>query len=425
MNEVPIEMLAVSLVVLVLMSAFFSSSETALMAVNRYRIRNRADSGNRSARLVLRLLESPDRLLGTILFGNNVANIAASTIATVIGLRLYGDAGLAYAPLVLVFVVLIFAEVAPKTLAAINPERIAFPACWVLAGLQVVLSPFVWLVKIFSNGFLSLFGVSVQGQDNALSNEELRAAVLESSGLINDSHQEMLLRILEMEQVKVEDVMVPRSDMEAIDLEDDWDEIVEQLATSHHTRVPVFRGNMDEFVGIAHIRKMFYLSQIGDFNKESMINMIREPYFIPENSSITHALTHLQEQRRRFGIVVDEYGHIKGLVTLEQILEEVVGKFTTITPNNSSDVVAQDDGSYLVSGSAYLRDINRELGWKLPLDGAKTLNGLITEVLEEIPHASTCFKLDTYVIEIVQTRGTSVHVARLLNLYTESDFKSA
>ena len=413
MNDVPIEALGIALAVLIFLSAFFSSSETALMAVNRYRIRNQADSGNRSARLVLRLLESPDRLLGTILFGNNVANIAASTTATVIGLRLFGDAGLAYAPLILVFVVLIFAEVAPKTLAAISPERIAFPASWVLAGLQVALSPFVWFVKIFSNGFLSLFGVRVQGQSNALSSEELRAAVLESSGLLQDSHRSMLLRVLEMEQIKVEDVMVPRAEMEAVDIEDDWDEIVEQLATSHHTRVPVFRGNMDDFVGVAHIRKMFYLSQLGEFNKDSMIKLIREPYFIPENSSITHALTHLQDKRRRFGIVVDEYGSIKGLVTLEQILEEVVGKFTNMTPHNSSEIIEQEDGSYLVGGTCYIRDINRELGWELPTDQAKTLNGLITEALEEIPQASTCFMLNGYVFEIVQTRGTSVHVAKL------------
>jgi Mg2+/Co2+ transporter CorB len=253
-------------------------------------------------------------------------------------------------------------------------------------------------------------------QDNALSSEELRAAVRESANLIQSSHQEMLLRILEMEQVKVEDVMVPRADMEAIDIEDDWDEIVEQLATSHHTRVPVFRGNMDNFIGIAHIRKMFYLSQMSEFNKESMIAMIREPYFVPENSTITHALTHLQDQRRRFGIVVDEYGDIKGLVTLEQILEEVVGKFTSMTPHNNLEIIAEIDGSYMVRGSTYLRDINRELGWELPLGDAKTLNGLITEILEAIPQPNTCFKIAEYVIEIMQTRGTSVYIARLKKL---------
>ena len=387
-----------------------------MMAVNRYRLKSLADDGHRSAKLVLQLLQTPDKLLGTILFGNNVANIAASTLATVIGLRLFGDAGLAYAPLLLVFIVLIFAEVAPKTLAAIHPEVIAFPASWVLAFLQYLLSPFVWLVKFFSNGFLRLFKVKVIEKSDALSSQELRAAVLESGGKLDISHKEMLLRILEMEQVTVDDVMVPRADIVAIDIEDDWDEIVEQLATSHHTRVPVFSEHLDNFVGIAHIRKMFYLSQMGEFDKQTMRNMIREPYFIPENSSITHALTNLQEQRRRFGIVVDEYGDIKGLVTLEQILEEVVGKFTSMVPGIDEDIHEEDDGSYTVRGNTYLRDINRKLGWNLPTDQAKTVNGLIFETLEDIPQANTCFKIGRVTIEIVQTRDNAVHVAKLMLL---------
>jgi len=381
-----------------------------MMAVNRYRIKTRAEKGNRSAMLVLKLLEAPDKLLGTILFGNNVANIAASTLAALIGLRVFGDAGLAYAPMLLVFVVLIFAEVAPKTLAAIHPERIAFPAAWVLAFLQIALAPFVKLVKIFSNGLLKLVGVQVEVQNDALSNEELRAAVNESGGKLNTSHQEMLIRILEMEKVTVEDVMVPRADMEAIDLDDEWDEIVEQLATSHHTRVPVFKGSMDNFVGVVHIRKLFYLSQMADFNKETMIGMIREPYFVPENTSVTHALTNLQDQRRRFGI------DIKGLVTLELILEEVVGDFTSNIPGLDDEITPESDGSYLVRGNTYLRDINRQLNWELPTDNAKTVNGLIIDHLEDIPEAATCFRQGDYMVEIVQSRDTSVHVARLKNL---------
>ncbi len=416
MNDVPIAILFVALVLLILLSAFFSSSETAMMAVNRYRIKTRADGGNRSAALVLKLLGEPDRLLGTILFGNNVANIAASTLATVIGLRMFGDVGLAYAPMILVFVVLIFAEVAPKTLAALYPEVIAFPAAWVLAALQIVLAPAVWLVKFFSNGLLRLIRVRVKNQTDALSNEELRAAVAESTGLIDTSHQSMLMRVLEMEKVTVEDVMVPRAEMEAIDLEDEWEDIVEQLATSHHTRVPVFEGGLDNIVGIVHIRKMFYLSQLAEFNKESMRGMIREPYFIPENTSITHALTNLQDRRRRFGIVVDEYGDIKGLVTLELILEEVVGEFTSVAPALDDDIDFESENVYLVRGSTNLRDINRKLDWHLPTENAKTVNGLITEQLEDIPVASTCFKLDDYVIEIIQTRDTSVHVARITQL---------
>jgi len=416
LNDVPIGVLFLALFLLIMLSAFFSSSETAMMAVNRYRTKTRANHGNRSAKLVLSLLETPDKLLGTILFGNNVANIAATTLTTIIGLRLFGDVGAAYAPMLLIFVVLVFAEVAPKTLAAVSPEKVAYPAAWVLAFLQVALAPFVWLVKVFANGLLRLLGVKVKAQTNALSNEELRAAVTESGEKINTSHQEMLIRVLEMEQATVEDVMIPRADMEAIDLEDEWDEIVEQLATSHHTRVPVFKGSLDNIVGIAHIRKMFYLSQVAEFNLESMKSMIREPYFIPENTSVTHALTNLQEQRRRFGIVVDEYGDIKGLVTLEMILEEVVGDFTTAVPGLDDEITKETEGSYLVRGNAYLRDINRQLGWQLPVDTSKTVNGLITEQLEDIPQAATCFKLGHYTVEIVQTRGTSVHVARLKQL---------
>ena len=390
-----------------------------MMAVNRYKIKSLADSGNRSAQLVLKLLNQPDKLLGTILFGNNIANIAASTIATILGLRLLGDIGLAYAPLLLVFVLLIFAEVAPKTLAAVHPEALAFKACWALALLQIILAPFVWLVKIFSNGVLRIIGVEVVAQNSALSNEELRTAVSESGGKLDDSHKDMLLRVLEMEQITVEDVMVPRAEIEAIDIDDDWDEIVEQLATSHHTRVPVFKDNMDNFIGIAHIRKMFYLSQMSDFNKETFLEMVREPYFIPENSSVTHALTNLREQRRRFGVVVDEYGDIKGLITLEQILEEVVGEFTTIVPGVDVDIRPEQDNSYIVRGSTYLRDLNRKLNWDLPTKPAKTLNGLITDYLQDIPQASTCFRIDCYMIEIVQTRDTSVHIARLKELSLE------
>lgn len=416
LNNVPTEALFLALILLIMLSAFFSSSETAMMAVNRYRIKTRAESGNRSASLVLRLLSEPDKLLGTILFGNNVANIAASTLATVIGLRLFGDVGLAYAPMILVFVVLIFAEVAPKTLAALYPEVIAFPAAWVLLALQYLLAPAVWLVKFFSNGLLRLFRVSVTTQNDALSNEELRAAVAESGALIDTSHQSMLMRVLEMEKATVEDVMVPRAEMEAIDMDDDWEDIVEQLATSHHTRVPIFKGSLDNFIGIAHIRKMFYLSQLGEFNKETMLDMVREPYFIPENTSVTHALTNLQDRRRRFGIVVDEYGDIKGLVTLELILEEVVGEFTSIAPALDDDIEKAEDGSYLVRGSTNIRDINRKLGWELPSNNVKTINGLITEKLEDIPEAATCFKVDNYVIEIMQTRDTLVHIARLRRL---------
>lgn len=416
MNAIPIEWLLVCLILLVLLSAFFSSSETAMMAVNRYRLKSMADTGHRTASLILSLLQHPDRLLGTILFGNNVANIAASTLATIIGLRLFGDIGLAYAPLALVFVVLVFAEVAPKTIAAIHPERIAFPAAYVLAGLQIVLAPFVWLVRFFSNGFLRLLRVNVSAQSSALTTEELRAAVRESASSLNDSHQEMLLRILEMQDITVEDVMVPRAKIEAIDLEDDWHDLVEELCTSHHTRVPVFRGSLDNFVGILHLRKFLSLSQSDRFTKEGMQSLIREPYFLTETSSITHALQGLKQRRRRFGVVVNEYGDIAGIVTLEQILEEIVGKFTTLAPGIDKGLIQQEDGSYVVTGNTSIRDLNRTLGWDLPIDEFKTVNGLILEELQEIPQTHISFRYNDFTFEVMQTRGTTVQSVRIRNL---------
>lgn len=395
------------------MSAMFSASETAMMAVNRYKIKHLAESGSHGAKLILKLLETPDRLLGTILIGNNVANIAASSISTLIGLKLLGNTGVAIAAGVLVFVVLIFAEVAPKTLAAIKPERIAFPAAYVLSGLLFILSPFVWLVNIISNSLLKLFGFSLVVQSDSLTTEELRAAVKQSGGMLNQSHREMLLRILEMEKITINEIMVPRAEIEAIDLDDEWEEIVEQLATSHHTRIPIYKGALDNLIGILHLRKALYLSQTSKFNKKALQGMIREPYFIPENLTITQALRNLQNKRRRFGIAVDEYGDIKGLVTLEEILEEIVGEFTTIIPGIDDDIHKQEDGSFLVDGAAYIRDLNRQMNWQLPLDKAKTLNGLIIEHLEEIPQTNTSFKLGDYLIEVIQIRDSAVHVARI------------
>lgn len=384
-----------------------------MMAVNRYRIKSLADNGHRSAALVLKLLQSPDKLLGTILFGNNVANIAASTLATVIGLRLFGDIGLAYAPMVLVFLVLIFAEVAPKTLAALHPETIAFPASWILSFLQILLGPFVWIVKVFSNGFLKLFGVHVTNQSDALTSEELHAAVRESDDHLDSTQKDMLLRVLEMESATVEDVMVPRTEIEAIDINDQWGDIVRQLASSHHTRVPVYDDTFDNLLGIAHIRKVFYQSQTKLFNKEALIKEIREPYFIPENSSITHALENLQKHKHRFGIVVDEYGDIKGLITLEQILEEIVGKFTNAVPGSELGIQSTEEESYFIKGNTLIRDINRKLNWNLPTEGAKTVNGLVFEYLEDIPKANMGFKLKGYVFEIIETRESFVNSVKI------------
>lgn len=384
-----------------------------MMAVNRYRLKNLATNGHRGARLAQYLLDHPDRLLGTILLGNNAANIAASGVTTIIALRLFGDIGVAIAGGVLILVILIFAEVAPKTMAAAYPERIALPAAYVLYALSRAARPIVWVVNQASSAFLSVFRVHPGRKSDSLSPEELRVAVLESGSHIPKVHQDMLLRILEMEKITVDDVMLSRGDVDAIDLDDDWEDIVEQLATSRHTRLPVYRGSLDNIVGVLHLRKVLHLSRTNRFNKKNLEQMMRKPYYVPEGTRITQHLLNLQNKRRTFALVVDEYGDFKGLVTLEEILEEIIGDFTTDIPGLSDDVQLQGDGTYLVRGSANIRDLNRRMAWSLPQHGPKTLNGLILERLEAIPEAGTSLMLAGLAIEIVRTRDRAVDIARI------------
>lgn len=402
------------LVLLLSLSAFFSASETGMMALNRYRLKHLADSGHRGARIAQRLLERPDRLLGTILLGNNLVNNAAAVVASVLALKLYGEVALAAAAFLITLVILVFAEVPPKTLAALHPERIAFPAAFVLHTLQKIAFPFVWLVNTLGSGVLRLFGSRLQPpHSEQLNTDELRTVVKEASTIIPHSHQAMLLRILDLEKITVDDVLIPRAEIEAINIDDDWDDILVQLGTSHHTRLPVYEGTLDNIIGVLHLRKVLHLIQRGEFDKESLMSVMREPFFIPEGSPITQQLIALQSKRRRFGLVVDEYGDLQGLVTLEEMLEEIVGEFTVQTPGIAEDVYVEKEGSYLVRGSANIRDLNRKMGWQLPTDGPKTLNGLILEYLEDIPQPGTSLLLAGYPIEILQTKGTAVTVSRL------------
>ncbi len=340
-------------------------------------------------------------------------------------MRVFGDIPIALVTFGLTLIVLIFAEVAPKTVAALHPEWIAFPAAFVLYPLQKVVRPVVWVVNKASSWLLKPLVGNKKRSADALSAEELRVAVLESGKYIQKSHQNMLLQILELEKMSADDVMVPRSEIEAIDIDDDWDAIVNQLATSHHTRLPVYHGSLDNVIGILHLRKVLHLSQTNEFNREGMMKIMREPYFVPESSSLTQQLLNLQEERRRLGLVVDEYGDIKGLVTLEEILEEIVGEFTDHAPRLAEDVHAQPDGSFLIRGSANIRDLNRKMNWELPIDGPKTLNGLILEYLEHIPEPGTSIRLAGYPIEIVQTRGTAVTVAKIQPADIVEDLRDA
>jgi len=411
--DIPLGALVGVLIFLILLSACFSASETAMMALNRYRLRHLAETGNRGARIANELLKEPDRLLGVILLGNNFTNISASAVATILALELYGETAIAVATLLLTLVVLIFAEVAPKTVAALHPEKIAFPAAFILRPLLNGLYPLVWLINSVANALLQRLGISLRRQNEQLNADELRAVVSEAGAMIPKSHQAMLLRILDLEKITVDDVMVPRADIEAIDLDADWDDILSQLATSHHTRLPVYRGTLENVVGLIHLRQVLHLNRGRDFNKESLLRIVRDPYFIPEGTPLTQQLLNMQAEKRRFGLVVDEYGDLKGLVTLEEILEEIVGEFTTPAPGAMDEIIPQDDGSFLMSGTTNIRDLNRKLGWNLPTTGPKTLNGLILEYLEDIPKAGTSLLLAGHPVEIIRTKGTAVRMARV------------
>ncbi len=414
MDEIPLSVLFATLALLIFLSAFFSASEIGMMALNRYRLKHMAESGHRAARLVSRLLQHPDRLLGIILLGNNLVNIFAATVATIIALRLYGQAALAIVPLLLTLVILIFAEVAPKTLAVSHPERIAFPAAFILQPLlKVFYYPLVWPVNLIANLLLRPFGGSVHGASHELSSEELRAAVMEAGTLIPEAHQSMLLGILDLEKLTIEDVMIPRGQIAGIDLDADWDDIVGQITDSSFTRLPVYRGSLDNVVGIVHVRKVLNLMRSGKLDHESLEKIIVEPYFIPEGTPLNTQLLNFRAAKRRHGLVVDEYGDILGLVTLEEILEEIIGDFTTPGAAVLGEIQADADGSYLIKGTTSIRDLNRKLNWDLPTKGSRTVNGLITEYLEDLPSPGTSLLLGSYLLEIVRTRGTAVQVVRI------------
>jgi Mg2+/Co2+ transporter CorB len=417
LNDIPTEALAGILLLLVLISGFFSGSETSMMAINRYRLRHLNRIGHRGARAVSQLLDHPERLIGLILLGNNFVNILASSIATIIGMRLFGDAGIAIATGVLTFIILIFAEVTPKTIAALNPERFAFPASFVLTPLLGVLYPLVKLINLLTNFILRLFGIKLSAsQNDHLSREELRTIVKEAGGLIPQKHQAMLTSILDLEQVTVEDIMVPRSEILGINIEDEWNSILKQIAQSQHTRLPVFHNNSETILGILHMRDTTHLHSSDQEEKSSLIDLLREPLFIPEKTSLNTQLLKFQQFKKRIGLVVDEYGDLQGLVTMEDLLEEIVGEFTTDASDTIPEVHPLSDGSFLVDGTANLRDLEKNMGWVLPQEGPKTLNGLILEHLESIPEAGTSMMIGGYPIEVTRASEQFVQKATIFPL---------
>jgi Mg2+/Co2+ transporter CorB len=414
LNDVPLSTLYSLLGLLLVLSAFFSSTETALMSINRYRLRHRARQGQRSARLAEALLQRPDRLIGLILLGNNFVNIFASSLVTIIALRLGGEGAIAIGAGLLTLVILIFAEVAPKTFAALHPERIALPAALIYYPLLKVAYPIVWLVNLMANGVLRLIGIRAeQVQGHALSHEELRTVVSEAGAIIPKRHQRMLISVLELQDVTVDDIMVPRNEIDGLDLEDDWEDLREQITMSQHTRLPVYRGDLDEVVGILHLRTIMGELADDELTREHLAAKALEPYFVPEGTPLHTQLVNFQRAKRRLALVVDEYGDIQGLVTLDDILEEIVGEFTTDPADIYREVQPEAAGTFMVSGGANVRELNRMMGWRLPTDGPKTLNGLILERLETIPEAGARLQLSGYLLEIVQTSENAVRSVRV------------
>ncbi|QYJ76247.1 MULTISPECIES: HlyC/CorC family transporter [Shewanella] len=423
MDAISTGTLLLSLLVLILISAYFSGSETAMMSLNRYRLRHLASSGHKGAKRASKLLDRPDRLIGLILIGNNLVNILASAIATIIGMRIWGDVGVAIATGLLTVVVLVFAEVTPKTVAALHPERIAYPSSLLLKWLLVILQPLVKVMNIITSGILRLIGVRNVATNDALSQEELRTVVHEAGALIPQRHQDMLLSILDLEKVTVEDIMIPRAEIYAINVNDDFKQINRQVVTSPHTRVLVYRDTIDDAVGFIHLRDALRLQSKEEFSKATLLRAVKELYFIPEGTPLNVQLANFQHNKERIGLVVDEYGDIQGLVTLEDILEEIVGDFTTsMVPTASEEIHPQEDGSLLIDASINIRELNKEMKWELPTDGPKTLNGLILEYLEDIPSPNTSLRLEGYPIEVMEVAENMVKTVRVMpDLYQAPD----
>ncbi|MHB1188148.1 HlyC/CorC family transporter [Thiobacillus sp.] len=407
------------------LSAFFSASETAMMAINRYRLRHAAETGHRGAILTLSLLNRTDKLLGVILLGNNLVNIAAATLATIISIRLFGDSdvALSLATLLLTFLILVFSEVTPKVLGASYPERVAYPAAYVLMPMLKLAYPVVWFVNLFVQGILRLLRIKPPepGHGSRLGLEELRTIVLESSGVFPHEHHKILVNLLELEDITVDDVMTPRSQIEAIDIEDDPERLRQQISTSHHTRLVVHAGSSDNLLGVLHVRRVLHALAGEELDPETLKENLEEPYFVPAGTPLFTQLRNFQGSRRRLALVVDEYGELQGLVTLEDLLEEMVGEFTTQAPSDTGYLRREEGGSWLAEGSVLLRHLNRKLGLSLPLDGPKTLNGLLLEQFEDIPEAGVSLKLGDVPVEIVQTQDRAVKMARIYLPESDND----
>jgi Mg2+/Co2+ transporter CorB len=416
LDDIPLSALLAALAVLLCLSAFFSLSETSMMSLNRYRLRHLVREGHRGARLASRLLARTDQLLGVILLGNNLVNAAAASLVTVIVVRLLGSSELAVtvATLSVTFLILVFAEVTPKVVAAAYPEPLAFFAAYVLRPVSTLLYPAVWVVNLFVRGLLMLLHLRPHTVErDKLGLAELRSLVLEASGYLPATHQTILLNLFDLENLTVEDVMTPRGKIEAIDIEAGDEAVWQQLTTAHHSLLPVYQGEPNNVIGVVHVRQVLHAARSGPVTTEGLKKILREPYFIPMGTPLFTQLQNFQQNQRKVGLVVDEYGELQGLLTMEDILEEIVGEFTRPAPSHGGEFQQEADGSWLVDGGTPLRELNRKLGTHFPLDGPRTLNGLILEHFQDIPEAGVSLKIAGHPLEIVQTQGRLVKVVRI------------
>lgn len=415
MEDISTVTLVVALLTLLVSSGFFSIAETAMMAVNRFRLKHRAERGVRGARLALALLGQTDRLLGVILLGNNLINAASATLATVLTVRLFGQGefALAMATLAVTFAILVISEITPKVIGAAHADRIAPMIAFVLRPMLTTATPVVWFVNLFVRGLLRLFRIEGgSGSGPTLTQEELRSLVIEGQ-YFRGKHRTMLANLLDLEAINVDDVMTPRNQIHAIDISEKASHLVEQLATSYHTRLPVYEDELDNIIGTLHLKQVLHLQHVGDIDGESLRTILRPAYFIPAGTPLLTQLQQFQNDRERLGLVVDEYGELQGLVTLEDIVEEIIGEFTTEAPGAASTLAREADGSVLADGITQLRTLNRKLGTRFPVDGPRTLSGLIVEQLGEIPDAGTTLEIAGQHLEVLQTQDRAIKVVRL------------
>jgi Mg2+/Co2+ transporter CorB len=413
LNEAPLGLLFGILAALIVLSGFFSGSETGMMSLNRYRLRHRAKTGHKGAKRASKLLDEPDSLISTILIGNNLVNNLAASIATIAAIRLYGDNAVVPASILLTLVFLIFAEIIPKTIAAYKSETVAYSVSHILLPLKTLLFPVIWLVSHVTHFVLRLTRIEKNDGSEHIGLDELRTIVGEAGHLIPKHHKGMLMNILDLEQITVDDIMIPRNEVFGIDIDADTDTIIRKLRDAEFTRIPVYQNDIDNIIGILHQRDVISsVDEQGRVQRDALLKAVREPYFIPEGTPLNTQLFNFQKQKRRQGIVVDEYGVMQGIVTLEDLLEEIVGEFTSNLSTDTEDIIHQADGSYLVDGTTTIRDINKIMKWELPTDGPKTLNGLLLEQLESFPEASVSVSIGRYRFEIIEMKGNLIQSVR-------------